>query len=320
VSRTPAAGWGWTETALSVMVLVWGLNFAIAKHALSEIHPLAFNGLRFVLASGFVYAVLRARRAVSLPERRDVPRVLLMGLVGNVVYQMAFVLGLDLTQAGHASLMLALTPLLTAFLSRLTGHERPGPRTWVGAAVSVAGVALVTGSGARQLGRDVLVGDLIMIGAAVAWAAYTVGARPLVQRYGPIRTTAWTMWTGAVVLALAGVPAAAAQDWGAVGARAWAAVLYSAFLSIGLAYLIWYRGVQKLGNTRTAIFANLTPVVALLGGAVLLAERPGPAALLGAAMVLAGVMTVRGDAGTSGTDAATVAGSPTVPARPGSSG
>ena len=297
-ATAPVPGWGWTETSLAVMVLVWGVNFAVVKATLAVFSPLAFNALRFAIASVFVYAVLRSRLgAIGRPEPRDVPRFIALGLLGNVLYQMTFILGLDRTRAGHASLVLALTPVTTAFLSMLIGHERPGPRTWIGAATSILGVALVTGSGLAVEGSGALVGDLILLGACVTWAAYTVGARPLVQRYGALRSTAWTMWVGALGLLVAGAPSLAAQDWGAVDARAWGGLLFSAFFAIGLAYLIWYRGVEKIGNTRTAIFSNLTPVVAMAAAAVLLRETPSASALLGGALTITGVMIVRSDPG-----------------------
>ncbi|HEX2081672.1 MAG TPA: EamA family transporter, partial [Longimicrobium sp.] len=246
-ATAPVPGWGWTETALSLMVLVWGVNFAIVKYALDAIEPLAFNALRFVIASVLVYAVLRAQGQFSLPAREDVPRVVALGLLGNVFYQMCFILGLDRTPAGHASLVLALTPILTAFLSMLTGHERPGPRTWGGAALSILGVALVSGAGVRVGGRDALVGTLILVGASLAWAMYTVGARPIVRRYGSVRTTAWTLWIGAVGLVALGMPSLLRQDWDAVGPAAWGGLAFSATFAIGLAYLIWYRGVERIG-------------------------------------------------------------------------
>lgn len=296
-ATAPVPGWGWTETALSVMVLVWGVNFAVVKHALSTFEPLAFNALRFVVASAFVFAVLGARGQLGLPERRHVPRIVALGLLGNVFYQACFILGLDRTRAGSAALILALTPVFTAFLSMLTGHERPGARTWLGAALSIVGVGLVTGSGLSLEGREALVGDLILVGASVTWAVYTVGARPMVQRYGSLRTTAWTLWTGAVGLVALGTPQLLRQEWGAVDWRAWGGMLFSALFAIGLAYLIWYRGVEKIGNTRTAIFSNLTPVVAMAAAAALIGETPSGWALAGAAMTLTGVMVVRSDPG-----------------------
>jgi len=111
------------------------------------------------------------------------------------------------------------------------------------------------------------------------------------------RTTAWTLWVGAVGLALLGSPALAHQDWGQVTPLGWAALVFSGLFAIGLAYLIWYRGVERIGNTRTAIFGNLTPVVAMIAAAVLLHEQPSRWALLGAALTLGGVMIVRSDPG-----------------------
>jgi len=210
---------------------------------------------------------------------------------------MCFILGLDRTRAGSASLILALTPVLTALLSTVTGHERPGARTWGGAVLSIGGIALVTGTGISMEGPRALAGTLILVAAAVAWAAYTVGARPMVRRYGSIRTTAWTMWVGTVALLAFGAPALARQQWAGLDWRAWGGLVFSAFFAIGLAYLIWYRGVEKIGNTRTAIFSNLTPVVAMIAAALLLHEHPTRWALVGAAITLAGVMIVRSDPG-----------------------
>lgn len=296
-ATAPVPTWGWTETALGLMVFVWGVNFAVVKQALGAFDPLAFNALRFLIGSAFVGAVLRARGPLAWPERRDLPRIVALGLLGNVMYQMCFILGLSRTRAGTASLILAITPILTALLSALTGHERPGWRTWAGAALSIGGVGLVTGAGLSLEGREALVGDLILIGAAVAWTFYTVGSRPIVSRYGSVPTTAWTMWVGTIGLVTAGAPALARQRWD-VGWQAWGGLLFSAFFAIGLAYLIWYRGVERIGNTRTAIFSNLTPVVAMIAAAVLIGEQPSALAIAGAALTLTGVMVVRTDRGT----------------------
>ena len=293
----PVPGWGWTETALSFMVLVWGVNYAVVKHALLQFDPLAFNAIRFCIASVFVFFVLRAQGELGLPERRDVPKLIGLGVLGNVIYQGCFVLGLARTPAGSASLILAVSPVMTALLSALTGHERPGWRTWGGAAVAVGGIGLITGTGIAGGSAREIVGDVILICAAAAWAAYTVSARSVVRKYGSVRTTAWTMWVGAAGLIVIGAPALAKQEWGAVSPLDWASLVFSALFAIGLAYLIWYRGVERIGNTRTAIFSNLSPVVALIASAVLLHEQPSQWSLLGAALTLGGVMIVRSDPG-----------------------
>lgn len=292
LATAPVPSRGWTEAGLVVMVLIWGANFAVVKRALDAFDPLGFNALRFLLASLFVYAVLRARGPVRLPGRRDIPRVLLLGVLGNAVYQMTFIFGLDRTQAGNAGLMMALSPLFVAVLSAWLGHERPGGLAWMGAGLSVVGVGLVSGGSVRMEGAT-LTGDLVMVGAGLLWALYSVGAQPLVARYGPVPTTAWTLWSGGAVLVLVGIPSVARQEWAAVDAVAWGGLLFSAFLSIGLAYLIWYRGVERIGNTRTAIFSNAIPVVALGVGALWLGERVTAGSIAGAALIIGGVLLVR---------------------------
>lgn len=295
-ATAPVPPRGWTEAGLALMVLVWGVNFSVVKVALDEFEPLSFNALRFVIASGFVFAVLRAQGPLRRPASRDVPRIVLLGLGGNVLYQLGFIFGLDLTRAGNASLMLSLTPMFTALLSAWTGQERPGLFTWLGGVTSILGVALVSGSTLSIEGTvRALFGDLILVAAGFVWACYTVGAQPIVRRYGSVQTTAWTLWVGAVGLVVLGSPSLAAQDWAGIGAGAWGGLLFSSFFAIGLAYLIWYRGVERIGNTRTAIFSNLTPGVALTVGAVWLGERLTLLSILGAVLTVGGVMLVRTD-------------------------
>src|SRR6266545_7312964 len=90
---------------LMAMVIIWGVNFSIAKYALERVPPLAFNALRFPLASLLLLAVLGLRGNVRLPGRADWSRVLIFGLLGNLLYQLCFIFGLDHTRAGTASLL-----------------------------------------------------------------------------------------------------------------------------------------------------------------------------------------------------------------------
>lgn len=279
------------ELGLVAMVLIWGVNFAVVKAAFEVVEPLTFNALRHVLASLFLIPVLLAWPGRTMPRREDVGRVVVLGFLGSFVYQFAFVWGLERTRAGNAALMLALVPV---FLLLVGGRNvERGRATLLGVLLSVAGVALVSGGAIRMDGSTTLLGDLLVLGAAAVWAVYTVGAQPLIERYGPVRTTAWTLWVGSLGLVIAGIPSMLRQEWSGVGAAAWGGIVYSGVLSIGLAYLLWYQGVQVLGGARTATFANLPPVVALAAGWLWLGEMLTVPAIAGAAMVLGGVLLVR---------------------------
>ena len=279
------------EIGLLFLVVVWGLNFVVVKWALEVFEPLGFNALRHVIAAVFLVVVIIIRGGVRLPARGDLPRIVFLGIAGIFLYQMIFVVGLQWTRAGNASLMLALVPLFLLAMEAFRGERNP--RAWLGAIVSLAGVALVSGSSLQMEGTETLYGDLLLIVAAGVWAVYTIAGQPLLNRYGPLPPTTWSLCVGAFGLMVIGLPSVIRQDWSVVGPMAWAGVFFSSILSLGIAYLLWYRGVQVLGGSRTAIIANLAPLVALSAGALLLGERLTPWSALGAAMVVGGVIYVR---------------------------
>lgn len=285
-----------TYPALAGLILIWSANFSIAKFALSDFAPLAFNGVRFLLASAFIYVFVRVQLGGGFHiERRHWPRLLWLGILGNVVYQICFIYGLDWTLAGNSSLMLAMSPVFITLLSVAFRQEEVGGLAWLGVAASFVGVALVVWGGTRAVGfaSDTVRGDLTTLGASLAWSTYTVGGSPLVRRYGALPVTAITMWIGAVGLALVSIPSFLMQDWSAVRPSAWAALGYSGIFAIGVAYLIWYYSVRRIGSTRTGIYSNAIPIVAVLIAWLMLGEQPTWLQLLGAVGVVGGAVLAR---------------------------
>ena len=134
-----------------------------------------------------------------------------------------------------------------------------------------------------------MLGNALMLGAVLAWAYYTVGSRPLVDRHGPVAVTAWTLWIGTVGLIIAGVPDLLSLRFGQVDAITWACVIYAGVLSIGLAYMFYYYGVSQVGNTRTGAYSNLVPVFALLAAWLWLGETPTLFQVIGAGVIIGGV-------------------------------
>ena len=277
------------------MAAIWGVNFSVLKVILRDLDPLALNALRFPLASLALWTLVRRLPGASRPKPADVVRVLVLGVLGNIAYQLCFIFGLDWTLAGNASLLLATTPIWTVVLSSAVGHERPGKWVFIGIIGTFAGMFLVIkGRGdALDFGNSSVRGDILMVMSAILWSIYTVGGRKLVREYGALRMTAWTLWAGTPFLVLLGVPALLGTDFGAVSTGAWLGVLYSGVMAIAIAYLLWYRGVQRLGNSRTAVYSNLVPVAALITAWVWLGEVPSGPQAAGAAVILAGLSVAR---------------------------
>lgn len=278
------------HAALIAMSVIWGVNFAVAKVALEHLTPLAFNALRFPMAALLLFLVLRRNGPILLPTREELPIVLTLGILGNLLYQFSFIFGLDRSSAADASLLLAGTPVVTALMTALLGQERIPPRVWFGVLATTSGVGLIVLGGTRDHGgTSTLLGTLLMFGAVVTWAFYTVGSRPLVDRHGPLPVTAWTLWIGAAGLFVAGFRDLTRLDFGQLSALTWACVIYAGVLSIGLAYMFYYYGVSRLGNTRTGAYSNLVPAFALLAAWLWLGQPPKLFQVIGAAVIIAGV-------------------------------
>lgn len=279
------------DLAIGLLVLIWGSNFSVVKAALTRFEPLAFNATRFVLASALLWAFLAVSGTRVRFDRGDRLRLAGLGLLGNVVYQAMFIFGVDWTLAGNAALMLATVPLIVSILSVLLKHETIGGAGWLGVVLSIGGIGLIVWGSSRGLsfGTDTLRGDLTMLAAALTWSIYTVLSSPYVKKYGTLPVTAWTMWIGTLGLVAVSTPALLAQDWVAVDLPAWGGLVFSGAFSLALAYILWYYGVRHLGSSRTAVYSNTVPVVALLVAWLTLGEVPTWFQLTGTVLILGGI-------------------------------
>ena len=282
-----------TDALLVLMSLIWGVNTVVAKAAIAIFDPLEFNAFRFLIA-GVLIALVARRYGGPTPAKADWPRLALLGILGNAVYQVVYIEGLAHTRAGNAALIMGTGPVFTATFSHLRGHDRMRARDVAGVLVSTTGLAaIVLGSGSEVGFAGSIGGDVLVLCATICWSAYTVGNKPMVDRYGAITATAWTMAIGGFIVVLVGAPAVLRHDLATVPLGAWGAVAYSAVCALVIAFLIWYRGVERIGSMRTATYSNFQPVIVLLLAWSLLGEVPTLWQLLGAGGIFSGIYLVR---------------------------
>jgi drug/metabolite transporter (DMT)-like permease len=282
-----------TEALLVVMAIVWGVNFAVMKYGTTVLEPLAYNGVRLSVGAIVMLIIVAIRRAPPLPWQ-DIRSLLALGTLGTGLYQAFFINGLSRTRAGTASLMVAASPAVIAVVGRLLGVEKVGSRAVVGIAMSIAGVAFVILSAATSsAGQSSAFGDLLILTSVLCWSFYTHLVRPFTHRIDGLQIAAWTLVGGTIPVLLLAAPSMLRANWSAVAPLTWGAVFYSGIGSMGLAYLFWYRGDRVIGSTRTAMFSNLQPIVALGVSWPLLGERPTLFQGVGAAAVLGGLLLTR---------------------------
>jgi drug/metabolite transporter (DMT)-like permease len=276
-----------------VVCLIWGVNFSVTKIAIRQMPALPFTAIRFAAASLLLWIALRALEGPAALSWAALRRLVVLGIVGNTLYQLAFVVGLEHTTATNSSLIIATVPTVVAVIAGVLGLERITRRMWSGIALGTVGVVLVIATSGVEFSAATLHGDLLTVAGVFCWAGYTVGLRNLPPGLTPLRVTTLTTIAGMPGLVLAGLPGLTRMEWGAVPGTAWAAMGYATLFSLVVAYILWNRSVQLVGGTRTAIYMCVTPLVAVAAAWVMLGEHARLLQGVGAVLIIAGVLLTR---------------------------
>ncbi|MBA2708616.1 MAG: DMT family transporter [Gemmatimonadaceae bacterium] len=293
IERQQRPSFGKTDVLLILMALIWGVNFSVVKYATQVFTPLAFTGVRVGLAAVVLISIVALRNR-KWPARRDILALIALGVVGNGIYQLMFVEGLSRTKVGNASLIVASAPAFIAVASRLGGIERLRRKALGGVALSVSGVALVVlGSARAGRGQSTLLGTTLVFCGMLLWTAFTVLLQPYARRLDPVHLSAFTMLGGTLPLVLATPRALIATSWSQIGIAAWAAIFYASVISMVVAYLFWYRGLRVLGPTRTAVYGNLQPIIAITVAWIFLHEAPTLWQGIGTGTIMTGLFLTR---------------------------
>ena len=279
------------DVALAAVILMWASTFTLFKIAWRDMDPVAFTAVRFGAMVVFSVSVVVLSGGRLLPRPRDIPLVIASGLSGYFLYQMMFILGLDRTSAVASSVLVATHPIFSLLFAWLLWKERPARIELAGVVLAFVGVAVFLQVW-RSLGEARL-GDLLSLGAAVAFGFYGVITRPLTARYPSKELMAYTLAFGGLLITLTGIPAMARQDWGAVSIETWLILVYAIVGPVYVAYALWNWAIHKRGIPRTVVYGFLTPVAAWVLAVVFLDERVTAIDAVGAALVLGGLVLTR---------------------------
>ena len=239
-----------SDLGLLFVVLIWGLSPSIFKIAFTELEPLAFVFVRFLLLSALSLVVLfvRGRRGGKAWRiaRADVPLLIVSGLSGYGFYQLFYMIGLAHTTVFASALCISTVPIWTLVILAVLKTERVHPVQWAGIALSLVGLAgfllAATGRSAEVphiqhlTSSDLLLGNLLSLAAGALFALYGVTNKRLTSRYSPPELMCYTLLVGTLALAPFGIPALLSQSWQHVTWRTLLIVPYSVLFPIYLTY------------------------------------------------------------------------------------
>lgn len=260
------------HTAALVTILIWGTTFISTKVLLNDFQPVEILFFRFVL--GFTALLIVRPRILKGTDIRQELAFAAAGLCGVCLYYLMENIALTYTMASNVGVIVSAAPLFTAIMSQifLAQEEKLKGRFFIGFAVSMAGIALISFNGsALELNPA---GDVLALLAAFVWACYSILTRKISEYgYDTILTTRRIFFYGILFM----VPALFLFDF-RFGPERFAdpvALMNLLFLGLGasaLCFVTWNSAVKYLGAVRTSVYIYMVPVITVVTSFLILHE------------------------------------------------
>lgn len=289
MTSPPSLGRGTAIALMTAVVVVWGANWPVMKVTLADIPPASFALARLLLGALCLFAVLAASGRLRLPGRADWPVVLSVGLLQLAAFLVLVNLGLTKVAAGRAAILAYTTPIWVVPLAMAALGERMTATKAAGLALGLAGLAaLFNPMDFDWRDADALIGNGLLLLAALAWALTIIHVRGHRFALSPLQLAPWQMLLGAVPVA---VLALIMDDLGDIrpGPGLYLALAYNGPLATAFALWAWITVNRALPAITTSMASLAVPAVGVLAAALALGETVGLADALGLVLVLAGL-------------------------------
>jgi drug/metabolite transporter (DMT)-like permease len=272
----------------SVSSCLGGTAAAVTRFLVTDADPLTLAILRWGIGFLCLVPVAVMLRA-QWPKRGDWPAVAALGILFFGLFFILYNIAVGYTTAARASLALSTLPLQTMLVGALLGVEPLTRRKSIGVAIAIAGVFAALASGLGNAPAGAWRGELIMAGAALCMAFYTVWSRPFIRRSSALGFLTVGMGFGAAALVLVGLATNAFATLRDFGAAQWAAGIYLGIGGGALAFILWVLALDRATPTRVANTMTLNPIAAALLASALIGEPITLNLIVGLVAVFAGL-------------------------------
>jgi drug/metabolite transporter (DMT)-like permease len=271
---------------VGLAVLLFSTSPVLVRWAADSLTSYEIAAGRLVIAGSLVLGIALARRE-RLPRRGEWPRFVAFGLI-TALHFAFYIASLEFTTIAHSLAIIYTAPIFVAIFSWIFLKETLRPRQWMGIAIAVVGVAILTGF-EPTMTRRMLWGDLLALGSAICYGLYSVAGRSQRQRYS-LMAYAGTVYGLAALWLLPTAVISFTPDgysWAAIGS-----VVALGVLPLGIGHTLYNAAIRRVSATYANIIATQEVTGGIVLGILLLNEIPSLSALVGALITLAGIVLV----------------------------
>ncbi|KLV15235.1 EamA family transporter [Niallia circulans] len=268
-------------------VILWSGSFITTKLAYETFAPIQLGAGRTLIAALIIWIIRKITNSTEKIRNKDRKRLFLSGLLGITLYFTLENIGVQMTSASNAALIVASFPAITALLEFFLYRSKPSLQKILGIFLAITGVAILTQikvDGSNQS----FWGNLILLGAGIVWACYNFVTKDITRKYSAMTITSYQMTVGTLCF----IPFLLWED------EAWKmpnviSITSLLFLSIGCsvaAFILYNYGLKKLSASASVSLMNLVPVLGIVFSVFLLKEIVTLTQVIGGAIVIIGVI------------------------------
>ena len=295
-----------THLKLFTVAIIWGFGWPAGRVVANDVLPFTASWIRYIIATLCFLAYLKLSKQWMFPSKSEWKILFLIGFFSTCVYQAFFMFGMQYTAAGDASLMITFNPIFTAILAVIFLKESMHWNLVTGLLMGITGVGILFYY-SPNIDIDFVdraIGDLLIAGAALAWACNTIlmkkamtetdekSTKPL----NPLELTVWSSVAGLILLTPIMAVETMTQGFVLPSADGWIGLVFLAIFSTVVAYVWFADGIIKIGASMCALYVYLVPPFGILGGYLLLDEKLGLSLVFAFILITGGVFIAQSKA------------------------
>jgi len=276
-----------------ITAFFWSGAFIAGKYGVQEFSPASLTFFRFLIASIIIFVIMvKYEKKDWHLKKEDWKVILYLGTVGMIGYHVLFFGALKYTTSTNASIIAALNPIITSVLAAIFASEKLSGKRIFAILIALIGVILTITNWDLDILRQMAFnkGDLLMLGAVICWASYSVVSKKVMSRYSPLILSTYSFIVCTVCL----IPFVIWEEittgfLSSTTWTGWASIIYMALFPTLIGYLIQQISFKHIGASRTNIFINLVPVFSIILATLILHEEISGLKLISAGIIISGV-------------------------------
>lgn len=275
-------------SAFFFAAVLWGLVPVAAKYLVADLRPESLLVIR-LFPTGLIAVIALLIIGTKPIAKEDWLRIIIAAMLGNCSYQILVHYGLKTVPASSTGMIFGVEPLLIALFAILLAGARLNSQLIVGTAVSIAGIAILTlGSISSISGNPGIIGLSLITMSTMGWGIYTVVIRPLAQKYGSFEISCLTLAISAIPMVIFIRPGIDSEI-ASLSTIEWATLAFLIIFGTFLAVIFWTYGISRADRSFAGTWLYVQPIVAAMGGVLVLGETITWPLVVGGAIIIAGV-------------------------------